>query len=58
MTVYYDPKNRKPKIWVPAVFIIIPLILFMIIYLVGKGKLASENQSPTKKSKEDIFDRF
>lgn len=35
MTIYYDPKKRKVKLWVIAVIISIPVIFILIIISAG-----------------------
>jgi len=54
MTLFYDPKSRKPKPWIFVIFIIIPIVLAIIGWIVGQGQV--EDKSRQETITKDIFE--
>lgn len=54
MTLFYNPKTRKPHPWVILIFILIPILLVVLLFLIVKptaDKTGKANQTPER----DIF---
>ncbi|NTV29823.1 MAG: hypothetical protein HGA80_07070 [Candidatus Omnitrophica bacterium] len=39
MSIFYDPHSKKPLAWTYILFIAIPVVLFLAIYLYGQRKV-------------------
>ena len=55
MTLFYDPKHRKPKAWIKIVFISIPIVVFIIIYFWGQSLSQKKQYQKSINSKKNIF---
>ena len=53
MSLFYDPKTRKVKMWIIAAFVIVPILLVAIIWVFGQQKVGHKAQDQTKEA--DIF---
>jgi hypothetical protein len=58
MTLFYDPKKRKTRPWVVFVFIIIPVVIFFIVFLFGKAAVEKEQAQPKTSSAATVPDIF
>lgn len=50
MSIFYDPKAKKPQIWTFIFLLMIPVVIFVVIYMYGdqKAKQMSIETQPTK----------
>ncbi len=55
MTTFYDPKTKKTKPWVAAVFILIPIIVAILIFVITKNIADRNSYKESKTTAEDIF---
>ena len=58
MTIFYDPRKRKVRVWVVIVFIILPILLIIFGWLGSKGAVEKEKIRKEKEASIDIFDKF
>lgn len=58
MTLFYNPRTRKPRIWIIIVFIIIPLLLLIIGWIGTRSAVKKHKEELQKEVEEDIFNRF
>ena len=49
MSVLYDPQKRKTRVWVPVLFVLIPIILIVLLFMIG-GNVAKNAEPEPKKS--------
>ena len=54
MTVFYDPKKRKSKPWIFASLIILPVVLAVFGFIIGK-QYAEKKKTDVGKEVKDIF---
>ncbi len=52
MGLFYNPKTKKPQAWIFIFFIIIPILIIAITYILGQSS-AKKNQN--KQQESDIF---
>ena len=45
MSIFWDPRNKRPQLWIYPFFIILTLILFFAVYYYGANKAASIPES-------------
>ncbi len=57
MSIFYDPLKRKPRVWVFAMFIVIPIVL-IILSLFGTRTIVKKDKMKAKKEDVDIFNKF
>lgn len=56
MSAFYDPKTKKPKIWVMVFFVLIPIALFFIGLNVGKSFVKKKAAEPKEEdTAENLF---
>jgi len=58
MTLFYDSKTRKARVWVFASFIIIPFTVFILMWLGTKKAVEREKIRKSQEAEIDIFDKF
>ncbi len=58
MTLFYEPKTRKAKIWPVIVIIGVPLLIFAAVFVFGKQRVAFNAQHEQNTPPEDIFKKF
>jgi hypothetical protein len=58
MNIFYNSKKKMPQIWVFVVFIIIPIILLTIFWVVTKEIADKASREDNKKASEDVFSKF
>lgn len=56
MSIFYDPKSRKPKVWIYIFFVVVP-ILILAAYMIF-GQQMKNNKPVTTEETEDVFKRF
>jgi hypothetical protein len=59
MSIFYDPKTRKPQPWVIFAFILVPVILVALLFIIG-GPMAERTQKAegsAPKNETDIFSK-
>ncbi|MDP8211795.1 MAG: hypothetical protein P9X22_00705 [Candidatus Zapsychrus exili] len=54
MSIFYDPRTKKPKAWVIVFFILIPIILVLLGLNLGKTFIEKKDFKPVEVT-EDIF---
>lgn len=58
MTILYDAKKRKPRLWIFIAILSIPALL-IALFISGSKKTVENHKSAVKAAEaEDIFDRF
>ena len=57
MTLFYDPKTKKVKVWVIVAFILIPIILFIVVCVVGQNAVQNKKNKPSKEE-TDVFKKI
>ena len=55
MSLFYDPTTKKTKSWVFAVFIIIPIIIFLLSVFLGKDY--ADKKVRATPQEVDIFEK-
>jgi preprotein translocase subunit SecY len=50
MSIFYDPHAKRPRIWTFLFLIILPIIIFCIVYLYGNKKAEQNAVDPQKNS--------
>ena len=58
MTLYYNPRSRKPHIWIVAMPVAIPVLLVALILYFGSKRLELKIQEEKRRAKVDVFDKF
>ena len=59
MSLLYDHKTRKAKGWIKIFFILIPVILLAVVFIVGQDLVKKKEMEDQLKAKKevDIFAR-
>lgn len=60
MSIFYDPKKRKAKLWIKIFFILIPIFVVVGFFFFGQYRLKKKaTQDLLEKQKElDVFQKF
>lgn len=58
MAILYDSKTRRVQPWIPMAFLLIPVIVLIIGYLMTKDKVQQYKSDKEHKQQEDVFTRF
>ncbi|MCA9400160.1 MAG: hypothetical protein KC713_00935 [Candidatus Omnitrophica bacterium] len=58
MSLLYDPKTKKTKIWVPVLFVLLPILLIVGGFFLGQTQVKKKSTHPDKDVKVDVFDRI
>ena len=58
MSIFYDPKSRKPQAWVKIFFISVPIILGLAVYFYGQQLAKQKEVEDTQKPPVDIFNKI
>ena len=53
MTLFYDSKTKKIKLWVIIAFIVVPIILIGLVWIFGKHQ--AEHKKSEQQKEADIF---
>ena len=53
MSIFWDPKARKPRFWIHFVFIGLPIAIFLVIYFYGTSRV-SQSDLDAKKTIEEF----
>jgi len=53
MALFYDPKNKKVKIWSLSAFILIPILAVVFVWMAGRK--AAEKKKVENAQEKDIF---
>ncbi|MBF0384575.1 MAG: hypothetical protein HQL27_01760 [Candidatus Omnitrophica bacterium] len=57
MSVFYDPKIRKPKPWIMVVIVLIPVIITFLMYSGAKTLAEKKKQDRERNATPDIFQK-
>jgi len=55
MSILYDPRTRKTKVWVFYSFFLVPLLLVALLFMIGPMIVKSKQNSLDRKEKKDVF---
>lgn len=55
MSLFYDSINRKPKIWICSIFILLPILLIGFLLFSSKSMVEESNKKKKAETKTDIF---
>lgn len=55
MSLFYDPKTKKPQVWVIGAFILVPILIMLIFYVLGQSAMKKQTAEPEKIEEPDIF---
>ena len=58
MTVFYDPKEKKPQMWAFIVFVVIPVFLLIVVFIFGQQRVQQKTEEERSKAKMDVFEKF
>ena len=58
MTILYDAKKRKPRLWIFVAFLSVPALLIVLIINGSKPIVLNHKAAVKAAASEDIFDRF
>lgn len=52
MSFFWDPRARRPQIWIYPLFFILAIGMLVAIYLYGKGKADAQDEKARLKQEE------
>lgn len=55
MTLFYNPKTRKPHVWVMIAFVLVPVLLFLILMIATQGLVKKSKEKKQESTEIDIF---
>jgi len=58
MTLFYNPRTRKVQPWVLMAFILVPLVILVIGWVVTQGMVSEHKIQKANEAAEDIFDKL
>ena len=58
MALFYDPKTKKPQVWIMGLFIVIPIVIIIVSLNVGKSIAKKKKENEKKESAQEIFNKF
>ena len=58
MTLYYNPKTRKPHGWVITLPVLIPILLTALVVFFGSKQLDKKMAEEARQAQIDVFERF
>ena len=55
MSLFYDPKTRKTKVWVISVFVIVPIAIVVVLLRCSKTMVQEHKEKTEAAENYDIF---
>ena len=56
MSVFYNPETKKSRIWVPIFIVLIPVLLTLLFFQIGRMIAEKEGTPQEKTVEKDIFE--
>ena len=58
MNIFYNPKTKKPHVWVLIVFALIPIIVIILSIIISNTIAKNNIENKTSEPEVDIFEKL